>query len=148
MGNIKHKDIQAIGKLIVKGFSEDPKMKYQFKNIERKQLILKAVSESQVRKFIEKGEVYTSSNYEGAILGYNSKKLDLNSFLEIITACNKDLTEITIKKECDEKKIPILIETHNEENIDIYKHFGFEIVKEFSDENLDFKQYCMIRQPN
>ena len=51
-------------------------------------------------------------------------------------------------KECDEKKLPILLETHNKENLDIYKHFGFQIVKEFEDEKLDFRQYCMICQPN
>lgn len=203
MESKKNKDIKAIGKLIVEGFSEDPKMKYQLKNVERKQLILQSIAESQVREFIEKGEVYTTDNYEGAILGYNSKKLDFNGFLQIIIACNNDLKEVITEeematlisngqrldkvdnptwfnemaeeyyhlmviavdkkfkgkgifrklispllKECDEKKIPILLETHNEDNIDIYKHFGFEIVKEFSDENLDFKQYCMIRQPN
>ena len=143
-------------------------MKYQFKNVERKKLILEVIAESQVREFIEKCEVYTSDNYEGVILGYNSKKLDFNGFVEIITACNNALKEIITQeemdillsnsqaldkvdnpiwfneiseeyyhlmviavdkkfkgkgifrklispllKDCDKKKIPILIETHN-----------------------------------
>ena len=50
-------------------------------------------------------------------------------------------------KECDIKKIPVLLETHNKSNVDIYKHFGFEIVKEFANEQIEFKQYCMIREP-
>lgn len=199
----KHEDIEAIGKLILEGFSEDPKMEYQLRNLERKQFILKTIAESQVREFLEKAEVYTIDNCTGAILGYNSKNVDFNGFIEILTTMNNELVKILTEqemqtlistsqvlskvdniiwfneiseeyyhlmtividkqfrgqgifrklispllKECDEKKIPIALETHNKENLDIYKHFGFEIVKEFSDEKLDFRQYCMIRQPN
>ena len=50
-------------------------------------------------------------------------------------------------KECDEKNIPVLVETHSESNVDMYRHFGFEIVKVFSNEQIEFKQYCMIRKP-
>lgn len=203
MSVAKYKDIEAIGKLILEGFSEDPKMEYQLRNVERKQYILKTIAESQVREFLEKGEVYTVDNCTGAILGYNSKNVDINGFIEILTTMNNELLKILTEdemqtlistsqdlskvdnlmwlneisgeyyhlmtividkqfrgrgifrklispllKECDEKKLPILLETHNKENLDIYKHFGFEIVKEFADENLDFRQYCMIRQPN
>ena len=199
----KHEDIEAISKLMLEGFSEDPKMEYQLRNVERKQYILKTIAESQVREFLEKGEVYTVDNCTGAILGYNSKNVDINGFIEILTTMNNELLKILTEdemqmlisasqdlsnvdnlmwlneiseeyyhlmtividkqfrgrgifrklispllKECDEKKLPILLETHNKENLDIYKHFGFEIVKEFADENLDFRQYCMIRQPN
>lgn len=199
----KHEDIEAIGKLILEGFSEDPKMEYQLRNLERKQFILKIIAESQVRVFLEKAEVYTVDNCTGAMLGYNSKNVDFNRFIEMLTTMNNELLEILTEqemktlistsqvlskvdnliwlneiseeyyhlmtividkqfrgqgifrklispllKECDEKKIPIALETHNKENLDIYKHFGFEIVKEFSDEKLDFKQYCMIRKPN
>jgi ribosomal protein S18 acetylase RimI-like enzyme len=198
----KHEDIEPISKLILEGFSEDPKMEYQLRNLERKQIILKTIAESQVREFIEKAEVHTIDNCRGAILGYNSKNIDFNGFIEILTKMNNELVEILTEqemdnlistsevlskvdnimwfneiaeeyyhlmtividkqfrgrgifrklispllKECDEKKIPIVLETHNKKNIDIYKHFGFEVVKDFSDENLDFKQYCMIRQP-
>lgn len=52
-----------------------------------------------------------------------------------------------VLRESDMEKIPILIETHKKSNVDIYKHFGFEIIKEFSDEKVEFRQYCMIRQP-
>lgn len=199
----KYEDIEAISKLILEGFSEDPKMEYQLRNLERKQIILKSIAESQVREFIDKAEVYTIDNCTGAMLGYNSKNIDFNEFMEILAKMNNKLVEILTEqemktlistsevlsevdnitwfneipeeyyhlmtividkqfkgrgifrrlispllKECDEKKIPILLETHNDKNIDIYKHFGFDIVKEFSDENLDFKQYCMIRQPS
>ena len=199
----KYEDIEAIGKLILEGFVDDPKMEYQLRNLERKQYILKTIAESQVREFLEKGEVYTVDNCTGAILGYNSKNVDFNRFIEILTTMNNELLKILTEdemqmlisasqdlsnvdnlmwlneisgeyyhlmtividkqfrgrgifrklispllKECDEKKLPILLETHNKENLDIYKHFGFQIVKEFEDEKLDFRQYCMVRQPN
>lgn len=199
----KHKDIEAISNLILEGFSEDPKMEYQLRNIERKQLVLKTIAESQVREFIENAEVHTMDNCTGAILGYNSNDVDFNGFVEILTKMNNELLEILTEqemdtlistgeelskvdniiwfneiaeeyyhlmtividkqfrgrgifrklispliKECDEKNIPIVLETHNKKNIDIYKHFGFEVVEEFSDENLDFKQYCMFRNPS
>lgn len=199
----KYEDIEAISKLILEGFADDPKMEYQLRNLERKQYILKTIAESQVREFLEKGEVYTIDNCTGAILSYNSKNVDFNGFIEILTTMNNELLKILTEdemqtlistsqdlskvdnliwineisgeyyhlmtividkqfrgrgifrklispllKECDEKKLPILLETHNKENLDIYKHFGFEIVNEFADEKLDFRQYCMVRQPN
>ncbi|BCZ44539.1 hypothetical protein psyc5s11_06060 [Clostridium gelidum] len=199
----KYEDIEGISKLILEGFADDPKMKYQLRNLERKQLILKTIVESQVREFLGKAEVYTIDNCKGAILGYNSRNVDFNRFIEIVTEINNELIKILTEqemqtlisasqmlgevdnplwfneiseeyyhlmtiaidkefrgrgifrklispliKECDEKKIPILLETHNKANLNIYKHFGFNIVKEFADEKMAFKQYCMIRQPS
>lgn len=47
---------------------------------------------------------------------------------------------------CDEQRIPMLLETHNPNNVGLYGHFGFELVKTIASEVIDIKQYCMIRQ--
>lgn len=43
--------------------------------------------------------------------------------------------------------IPVVLETYNQSNLGIYRHFGFEIYKEFASDRFDFKQYCLIRRP-
>ena len=48
---------------------------------------------------------------------------------------------------CKEKSIPIVLETNTAENIPIYQHFGFELVKTISEKDTDFCQYCFIKQP-
>lgn len=48
---------------------------------------------------------------------------------------------------CKDKSIPIILETNTAENIPIYEHFGFELVKTISKEGTDFCQYCFIKRP-
>jgi len=48
---------------------------------------------------------------------------------------------------CDEKNIPMVLETHDESNVGLYEHFGFELVKIITSPKTDIKQYCFIRWP-
>lgn len=199
---LKNEDIATISELLVEEFCEDPRNKYQLRNIERKYILLKTTAESQLREFLNKGDMYTLADCNGVVIGYNSRKIDFDGFIKILTAISNELmkviTEEELKivisnsqmlgevdnplwfkeideeyyhlmviavdkqirgggafrelitpllKECDIKKIPILLETHNKSNLDIYKHFGFETVKEFANKQIEFKQYCMIRKP-
>ncbi len=48
---------------------------------------------------------------------------------------------------CREKAIPVVLETNTADNIPIYQHFGFELVKTIAQKDTDFCQYCFIRQP-
>lgn len=48
---------------------------------------------------------------------------------------------------CDEQKLPMILETHNPNNVGLYGHFGFELVKTIASQSIEIKQYCMIRQP-
>lgn len=198
----KYEDIEAISELIVEGFCEDPRNEYQLRNIERKYILLKTTAESQLREFLNKGDMYTLDDCNGIVIGYNSRKIDFDGFIKILTAISNELMKVItaeelqiiisnskmlgevdnplwfkeideeyyhlmviavdkqirgsgafrelispLLKECDIKKIPVLLETHNKSNVDIYKHFGFDIVKEFTNEQIEFKQYCMIREP-
>ena len=47
---------------------------------------------------------------------------------------------------CEEKHIPIVLETNTPENVPIYQHFGFELVKTIQEKGTDFCQYCFIKQ--
>ncbi len=49
---------------------------------------------------------------------------------------------------CDKSNIPVVLETHNNNNVGLYEHFGFELVKTIESDNTDVKQYCMIRYPD
>nr|WP_301335102.1 GNAT family N-acetyltransferase [Holtiella tumoricola] len=42
------------------------------------------------------------------------------------------------------RNLPLTLETQNAKNINLYRHFEFETVKEISYENM--VQYCMIRK--
>lgn len=62
---------------------------------------------------------------------------------------NKGLAKEVIKgvfEEADKENVVVTLETQNPENVHLYKHFGFGVVKEQSYEKLI--QYCMIRKPN
>jgi len=49
---------------------------------------------------------------------------------------------------CDTLNIPVVLETHNYNNVGLYEHFGFELVKTIESDSTDVKQYCMIRYPD
>ena len=48
-------------------------------------------------------------------------------------------------KYSEEHNMMISLETHNEKNVDMYRHFGFRVF-EVVEEHFDLKQYCLIRQ--
>ena len=45
----------------------------------------------------------------------------------------------------DEEKMPCFLETHTEENVALYRHFGFEVVEEAVLRGSDLKHWAMIR---
>jgi len=48
---------------------------------------------------------------------------------------------------CNENSLPIILETNTSENVPVYRHFGFELVKTIKNKSGDFCQYCLIRKP-
>jgi len=50
-----------------------------------------------------------------------------------------------IIKQCDEKGLPIVLQTHNPQNVPIYEHFGFRIMESNSSEEIELTCYCMMR---
>ncbi len=47
-------------------------------------------------------------------------------------------------KECEEKMIPIVLQTHNPENIPIYEHFGFKLMESHTSDIIDLTCFCMM----
>ena len=47
--------------------------------------------------------------------------------------------------ECEEKKIPIILQTHNPNNVPIYQHFGFKLIESHYSEEIDLTCFCMAR---
>ncbi len=47
----------------------------------------------------------------------------------------------------DKEKIPVVLETHNWDNVGLYEHFGFDLVKTIKSCRTQIEQYCMIRNP-
>lgn len=48
---------------------------------------------------------------------------------------------------CNKKFIPIILETNTPENIPIYQHYGFELIRTIPENKTGFCQYCFIKQP-
>ncbi|AWI05731.1 GNAT family N-acetyltransferase [Clostridium drakei] len=49
---------------------------------------------------------------------------------------------------CKELNIPIILESTNPDNIPIYQHFGFKLVKTIAIDGIDLRQYCFIKYSN
>lgn len=49
---------------------------------------------------------------------------------------------------CNEKAMPIVLETNTHENIPIYQHFGFELIRTLPEGEADLYQYCFMKNPD
>ncbi|MDD4666053.1 MAG: GNAT family N-acetyltransferase [Clostridia bacterium] len=48
-------------------------------------------------------------------------------------------------KQCEEKKIPIILQTHNPDNVPIYQHYGFKLIESHFSEEINLFCFCMAR---
>lgn len=46
---------------------------------------------------------------------------------------------------CEKKRMPIVLETFNPDNIPIYEHFGFQLMESHNSGKIDLTCYCMMR---
>ena len=49
---------------------------------------------------------------------------------------------------CDDEKMVAYLETNKESNVSLYKHYGFELMREEPIPKTSFKHYSMVRKPN
>ena len=50
-------------------------------------------------------------------------------------------------KQLDEEQLPAYLETQNLRNVEMYRHWGFELLREETMPNADLKLWLMLRQP-
>jgi hypothetical protein len=50
-------------------------------------------------------------------------------------------------KDTDEEGLPCYLETEGENNVSMYKHFGFKVVDEFIVPNTNVELTAMLREP-
>jgi GNAT superfamily N-acetyltransferase len=48
---------------------------------------------------------------------------------------------------CDRDKLPCYLETHNEKNIEVYRHFGFDVIDVGKLPGVEQRQWAMLRKP-
>lgn len=76
-------------------------------------------------------------------------------YIKIIAVANENRGKGVFRKlitptinYCKEHNIPIILESTNPENIPIYQHFGFKLVKTIAIDGIDLRQYCFIKYSN
>jgi GNAT superfamily N-acetyltransferase len=52
-----------------------------------------------------------------------------------------------ILDDCDQKGLPIYLETETVENVQMYEHFGFKIVKKITLPEINCPAWEMLREP-
>ena len=126
-----------------------------------KQLILSIQASSKLRHQISKTdyEIY-AKNVKSA-----SKDIDLNWQKQFIKKNFYHINVIAVAPEargegnarvlinriityCKENNIPIILETVNSNQIEMYRHLGFDLVKTMSGNVTGLKQYCFIKYPH
>lgn len=126
----------------------------------RKVLLLSILCQFQLSHSLKSSDLkFYAKNLKDA-----SKSIDLNWQREFIKGNYYYIKVIAIAKSsrrkgvfralitpiinyCMEKNIPIVLETNTPENVPIYKHFGFELIKTIPEKGTDFCQYCFIKLP-
>ncbi len=123
--------------------------------------MLSIQSSSKLRHMISKDDIKTYSNNVKAV----SKIIDQNWQKEFITKNYYHINVIAVAQEergkgnlralitpiityCNENSIPIVLETVNANQITMYEHFGFNLIKSMSDSTIGLSQYCFIKYPN
>lgn len=125
-----------------------------------REIVLSILCQLRISKYMTSDEL--------KIFAQNSKEsrnnIDLNWHKEFVKGNYYYIKVIAIAKECRgkgafrklispiihlsrEKDIPIVLETNTPENIPIYQHFGFELVRTIPGSAVDFCQYCFIKRP-
>ncbi len=148
-------------------FSLDDKLNsviigYEKKNYKSfRTLILNLMASPRVFRVLGKKDfkIY-SSNVKNALKVINLKwqKEFIKSnyyYIKVIAIANEDRGKGVFRKliaptlnYCNENNIPIILESNNPNNIPIYEHFGFNLVKTIAKDEIDLRQYCFIKYPD
>ena len=84
---------------------------------------------------------------------WHTKYFDGDAFHLLVVAIDESLKGsgafrellTPVFQDCDSKKIPIVLETFNPDNVPLYEHFGFQLVETHTSEKIDLTCFCMMR---
>lgn len=82
------------------------------------------------------------------------KKCSKNCFYITQVAVSKQSREsgifrkmiIPVIEDCERKNMDIVLETFTKSNVQMYEHFGFELVETHASDEVPFSDYCMIKK--
>lgn len=114
--------------------------------------LLHTISGSDLKMFSENGK----EALEHVDLKWYREFIQGNYYYIKIIAIAKDCRERGIFRQlitpvinsCNQKSLPIILETNTPENVSIYQHFGFQLVKTVLEKETGFCQYCLVKQPD
>ncbi len=93
-----------------------------------------------------KGEDYLNSSWTGQL--HQKKRLHIIYLAVDPKMQHHGIADILINETidyADKNDMMISLETHNEKNVEMYKHFGFKLYG-VMEKNFSLKQYCLIRE--
>lgn len=92
---------------------------------------------------------------EGEVIPQNwhSKYYDGEVFRLLVVAIDKSLKGtgafrkllMPVIQDCENKKIPIVLETFNPDNVPLYEHFEFKLMESHTSDRIDLTCFCMMR---
>jgi hypothetical protein len=132
---------------------------YSMKELSGEQL-LEVFQEASI-KLLEKATedelllIQEKALLEGAIIPQNwhIKYFDGEVFHLLVVAIDKSAKGtgafrkllMPVISDCDNKKMPIVLETFNPANVPIYEHFGFQLMESQTSDKIDLTCFCIIR---
>jgi len=123
-------------------------------------LLLEVMQQSSV-KLLEKATeeellfMQSKAILESEIIPQNwhIKYFDEEAFHLLVVAIDKSLKGkgafrkllMPVILACEKKRMPIVLETFNPDNIPIYEHFGFQLMESHVSDKIDLTCFCMMR---
>ncbi|MCM1566674.1 MAG: GNAT family N-acetyltransferase [Dehalobacter sp. 4CP] len=126
-----------------------------------KQIILSIQATQKIRKQVSKEDFELYANNVRSV----SKAINLNWHKQFIKKNYYHINVVAVAHEergkgklralitpivenCQEKGIPIILETDNSNHIPMYEHMGFQLIKTMEDSRIGLNQYCFIKYSN
>lgn len=84
---------------------------------------------------------------------WHTKYFDGEVFHLLVVAIDKSLKGtgafrdllIPVIQDCENKKMPIVLETFNPDNVPLYEHFEFQLMESHTSDKIDLTCFCMMR---
>lgn len=142
--------------MFVRAFHDDPLTRWFFSEEKNKQQLIEAYFRYRIKCGILFGEVYaTSPNIEGFAVWISSEYVKMTYWRMFLSPVAVDPTYQgkgyasklirPMLNRLDHHNLPCFLQTVNEKNVGLYKHYGFEVVEETKLPKTDLIVWSMLR---